>query len=357
MRKKRTQKYNHSTGLVPGTLVYTGQKTKNDFSIDAYKYSSSYIGEKALEKTEDIFNFIDKETTSWININGLNHTEEIKSICSDFNLHSLLQENIVNTQQRPKIELYDNYVFVSLKMLYLKKKSKQIINEQISIVLTKNNVITFQEAEGDVFDDLRERIKEKKGRIRTQGADYLFYSLLDAIVDHYYEVIEVIENKIDDLEAAIFKDNATSQDNTTKIQLLKQDVLSIRKSIFPLRDIINRIQKKESDLITTTTLEYFKDIQDHIVQITENIDLYREMVWNLMDLNISTINTKTNDVMKVLTIVSSIFIPLSFIVGIYGMNFKNMPELNQDNGYFVVLAIMAIIVIAMCIYFKQKKWL
>lgn len=353
---KKHQKYSHSKGQAPGTLIYTGKKPDNDLSIDVFKYTTTYVAEKVFTDHEKLFAFIDTAHTTWININGLNHVDEIKAICNGFNLPPLLQEDIVNVQQRPKTDEYQNSLFVSLKMLYFNKR-KKIVNEQISIILHKNNVITFQEAEGDVFDDLRERIKEKKGRIRNANADYLFYALIDSVIDYYYEIIESIETKIEILEAQLFKETTTSTNITTQIQTLKQDVLKVRRAIFPLREVINRISKNDSSLVSISTLEYFKDAQDHLVQITENIDLYREMIWSLMDLHISTISNKTNDVMKVLTIVSTIFIPLTFIAGLYGMNFKNMPELDTQSGYFVVLFIMVLVVVSMAYYFKQKKWL
>lgn len=356
LKKKKPNKYTQSKGQVPGTLIYTGEKSKNKFSIEVLKYNNDTIEEKKFSTSTNVTKFLDHQTIAWINVNGLNHTGHIQTIGNHLNLHPILQEDIVNIHQRPKIEEYDDYIFITLKMLSLNKR-KKIVNEQLSIILTKENVITFQEAEGDVFDNVRERLRQKKGRIRSLSTDYLCYALIDAIVDYYFDVIEALENKIELLENTLFKDNPTNKNITSEIQHLKRDIINVRRAVFPLREVINRLSKNDSALIAVTTKDYIKDVRDHIIQVTENIDLYREMIWSLMDMHMSTLSNKNNEVMKVLTIVATIFIPLTFIVGIYGMNFKNMPELHTDSGYYVVLIVMVLVVIAMAAYFKQKKWL
>ena len=240
-------------------------------------------------------------------------------------------------------------------MLYY-DKDDLIVSEQVSFVLGSNYVLSFQEADGDVFDSVRDRIRAKKGRIRNLGPDYLLYALIDSVVDHYYEIIETMGNKIEDLEDHLFSGNP-KEEITAEIQSLKREVLRVRKAIFPLREVINRIEKIEHKLIHKKTIHFFRDIYDHIVQVSENIDIYREMIWGLMDMYMTTISNKMNEVMKVLTIIATIFIPLTFITGIYGMNFNNMPELQYKYSYFILWGIMLILFIGMLFYFKRKKWL
>ncbi|MCL4138681.1 UNVERIFIED_CONTAM: hypothetical protein GTU68_012770, partial [Idotea baltica] len=223
-------------------------------------------------------------------------------------------------------------------------------------ILGKNYVLSFQESEGDVFDEVRDRLRQAKGRVRTMKADYLLYVLMDAIVDHYFSVIEILGDKIEDFETAIFAGDV-DDDISQKIQNLKREILRVRRAIFPLREVINRIEKNESTLIQKRTITYYRDIYDHLIQVSENIDIYREMIWSLMDMYMTTISNKMNEVMKVLTIMASIFIPLTFIAGIYGMNFDNIPELHYKYSYYILWGVMIILFIGMLIYFKRKKWL
>jgi len=232
-----------------------------------------------------------------------------------------------------------------------------LIYEHLSMVVGDDFVLTFQEADGDVFDGLRERITTNKGRVRSLSADYLMYCILDAVVDHYLTVVEAFGDKIEDLEDDIFNNNSDISDIPNNIQTLKREVLKIRRSVFPLREVINRLDKLECPLIEEKTSSYLRDLYDHIVNVNESIDLYREMIWSLMDMYMSIISNKMNEVMKVLTIIATIFIPLTFIAGIYGMNFDNMPELHYKHGYYVLWGVMVVIFIFMLFYFKRKKWL
>ncbi|WP_336070593.1 magnesium/cobalt transporter CorA [Mesoflavibacter sp. CH_XMU1404-2] len=354
-QKKRTQNYKKHLGQIPGALVYTGKKEDVKLHLHSFDYTDEDVHEKDLSSIEEAFVFKDTESVTWINLNGLNNINEIETIGKYYQLHPLLLEDIVNTSQRPKIDEYKDYMFIVLKMMYYDDE-ETIVSEQVSFVLGKNYVLTFQEAEGDVFDGVRDRIRHKKGRIRTEGADYLLYALIDAIVDHYYAIIETMGNKIEDLEDELF--NGISQEEISQqIQNLKREVLKVRRAIFPLREIIGRIEKDPNNLIEEQTTHFFRDVYDHIIQVTENLDIYREMIWSLMDMYMTTISNKMNEVMKVLTIIATIFIPLTFIAGIYGMNFVNMPELQYKYGYYVVWAVMILIFLAMLYYFKRKKWL
>jgi magnesium transporter len=355
IKRKRTQNYKKHVGQVPGALVYTGNKSGNKLHIQSFDYNKDTVEETVLLNTEDAVPVKDTESVTWININGLHHIGEIEKIGKQYNLHPLVLEDIVNTTQRPKIDEYDNYLFVVLKMLYY-DKNEEIINEQVSFVLGKNYVLTFQEAEGDVFDTVRDRLRYSKGRIRTLKSDYLLYALIDAVVDQYFSIIETLGNKIEDLETDIFDGQAKSTMNL-EVQQLKREILKVRRAIFPLREVINRIEKTENALIYKRTITYYRDIYDHLIQVSENIDIYREMIWSLMDMYMTTISNRMNEVMKVLTIMSSIFIPLTFLAGIYGMNFDFMPELKYRYSYFVLLGAMFFLFLGLLFYFKRKKWL
>ena len=355
MSKKRTQDYTKQIGKVPGTLVYTGKKSNKEFQVECFDYTKDKIEESVLLNIEDAINYKETDSVTWINVDGLKHTDQIENIGKQYDLHPLVLEDIVNTTQRPKIDEYDNYLFVVLKMLYY-DKNENIVIEQVSFVLGKNYVITFQESEGDVFGAIRERLRHSNGRIRGLKSDYLMYALIDAVVDNYFSIIETLGNKIEDLETELFEGNARENINI-EVQQLKREILKVRRAIFPLREIINRIEKGEHSLIYKRTITYYRDVYDHLIQVSENIDIYREMIWSLMDMYMTTISNKMNEVMKVLTIMSSIFIPLTFLAGIYGMNFKYIPELEYRYGYFVLLGVMLVLFIGLLFYFKRKKWL
>jgi magnesium transporter len=353
--KKRTQNYKKHVGQVPGTLVYTGEKSGNKLHIQSFDYNKDSAEEKILQNIEDAVPYKDTDSVTWININGLHYVDEIERIGVQYGLHPLVLEDIVNTSQRPKIDEYDDYLFVVLKMLYY-DKDENIAIEQVSLVLGKNYVLTFQEAKGDVFDTIRDRLRHGKGRIRTLKSDYLLYTLIDAVVDHYFSIVETLGNKIEDLETDLFAGQAKDNINV-EVQQLKREILKVRRAIFPLREVINRIEKIEHPLIYKRTITYFRDIYDHLIQVSENIDIYREMIWSLMDMYMTTISNKMNEVMKVLTIIATIFIPLTFIAGIYGMNFENIPELHYEYSYHILWGVMILIFIGMLFYFKRRKWL
>ncbi|TCK64860.1 magnesium transporter [Winogradskyella wandonensis] len=355
MGKKRTENYKKHVGQVPGSVIYTGKKTNKKLHIHSFDYTKESIEETVLLNIEDASAYKETSSVTWININGLNYTQEISNIGNQYNLHPLVLEDITHTSQRPKIDEYEDYIFVVLKMLYYDEK-EQIVVEQVSFILGKNYVLTFQEAEGDVFDTIRERLRENKGRIRGLKSDYLMYALIDAVVDNYFSVIETLGNKIEDLETELFSGN-TREDINIEIQQLKREILKVRRAIFPLREIISRIEKSENSLINKRTITYYRDVYDHLIQVSENIDIYREMIWSLMDMYMTTISNKMNEVMKVLTIIATIFIPLTFIAGIYGMNFEYIPELDYRYSYFILWGIMIVLFVGMLYYFRRKKWL
>jgi magnesium transporter len=355
MTKKRTQKYQKQIGQIPGTLVYTGEKSDKKFNVQCFDYTKDNIEESILLNIEEAINYKETESVTWINIEGLKYTDEIENIGRQYGLHPLVLEDIVNTTQRPKIDEYENYIFIVLKMLYY-NKDENIVIEQVSFVLGENYVLTFQESEGDVFGSIRDRLRLNRGRIRGMKSDYLLYALIDAVVDNYFTIIETLGNKIEDLETDLFT-GTVREDINIEVQQLKREILKVRRAIFPLREIINRIEKGDYPFIFKRTITYFRDIYDHLVQVTENLDIYREMIWSLMDMYMTTISNKMNEVMKLLTIIATIFIPLTFIAGIYGMNFEYIPELHYKYSYYILWGIMIMIFLGMIYYFKKKKWL
>ena len=355
MGKTKKKKGNKKLGKAPGSVIYTGEKSSKKLFIDVFDYSSEQCTEKALKTIEETYTFKQSNSVTWININGLNHVTEIEKLGIHYDIHPLVLEDIVSISQRPKIDEYEDYIFVVVKMLYIDTKD-QLVSEQVSFILGKGYVLSFQESEGDVFDAVRERIRQGKGRARHMESDYLLYILLDAIVDHYFTVIDSLGEQIEDFETSIFSgkvNNSTSM----AIQDLKKEILKVRRAIFPLREVISRIEKDESALIQPKTKTFYRDVYDHLIQVSENIDIYREMIWSLMDMYMTTISNKMNEVMKVLTIMASIFIPLTFIAGIYGMNFDYIPELHYKYSYPILWGIMIGLFIVMMLYFKRKKWL
>lgn len=350
----RKSRHKKSVGLAPGTIVYTGEKQQTETLIEVFDYAKNEYTEHNFTSVESCYNYKQTDSTTWINFNGLNNVNAIKTIGKHYQLHPLILEDIANIHQRPKIDEYTNCIFVVFKMLYYDTNQK-LIAEHVSLVLGKDYVISFQESDGDVFDTIRDRIRQNKGIIHNHGADYLLYTLMDAVVDNYFLIIETLGEKIESIEDQLFKnpDNSLIQE----IQNLKREALKIRRSIFPLREVVSKLEKASNDLIQSKTHNYIRDLYDHTIQVIETIEIYRDMLWGLMDMYMSSVSNKMNEVMKVLTIISTIFIPLTFIAGIYGMNFKTMPELDYQYGYLILWVVMILIFVSLLYFFKRKKWL
>ena len=342
-------------GLPPGTLVYVGEQKAQKTRISIVDYNETQFEEREVKTIEESFPFKDKPTVTWINIDGLHEVEVIEKLGNYFGFHALLLEDILNTDQRPKMEDYGNHIFIILKMLQASKNKEGIESEQVSIICGPNFVISFQEREGDVFNFVRDRIRKSKGRIRKAGADYLAYALLDAIVDNYFLILENVGEKIEAVEQQL----ATNPPPHTLqyIHSLKNEMIFLRKSIWPLRELISGLERCESKLIVESTCLYLRDVYDHTIQIIDTVESYRDMISGMVDIYLSSVSNKMNEVMKILTIFASIFIPLTFIAGIYGMNFEFMPELKWPWGYFALLGLMALVGISLVVYFKRKKWL
>jgi len=349
--KKRSEK----AGLPPGTLVHIGERKAEKVKITIFDYDEAQFEEKQAKTIEECFPFKDKPTVTWINIDGIHQVDIIEKIGSHYGLHPLLLEDVLNTEQRPKIEDFEDYIFIVLKMLCYEEKECKIEAEQVSLILGSNFVISFQEREGDIFAPVRDRIRKAKGRIRKAGADYLAYVLLDTIIDNYFIILENIGENIEDTEQQLATDPAP--ETLQLIHTLKKEMIFLRKSIWPLREVVSGLERGESSLIHDYMSTYLRDVYDHTIQIIDTVESFRDMISGMLDIYLSSISNKMNEVMKVLTIFAAIFIPLTFVAGLYGMNFEFMPELRWHWGYFAALFVMAIIGASLLTYFRRKKWL
>ena len=352
---RRIKKHSRKAGLPPGTLVHIGEKKTEQIRITLIDYNEENFQERVVESIEECFPFKETPTVTWINMDGLNSVETIEKIGKHFELHPLILEDILNTGQRPKCEDYEKCLYMVLKMLRYNGESNSIQSEQVSLVLGQNFVISFQEEVGDVFEQIRDRIRNTKGRVRKMSADYLAYTLIDAIVDNYFLILEKMGEQIESMEEELI---AKPSDKTVRmIHSLKRELIFLRKSVWPLRELISSLEKTESSLINDSMEPYLRDVYGHTIQVIDTVESFRDMVSGMLDIYLSSISNRMNAVMKVLTIIATIFIPLTFIAGVYGMNFKFMPELEWKWGYFIVLIIMAVVAAVMLICFKRKKWL
>ncbi|HEX37650.1 MAG TPA: magnesium/cobalt transporter CorA [Candidatus Cloacimonetes bacterium] len=350
MDQKRASKF----GTPPGTLIHIGKQKMENVHISVIDYNEATIDEREVSSVEECKQFVETSTVTWINVDGIHDSVVMEDFRKYFDLHPLLLEDIMNTNQRPKVEDYGSYLYFVLKMIYL-ENGESICYEQVSIILGKNYVITFQERTGDVFDIIRQRLRNAKGRIRKANADYLAYTLVDSIIDHYFIILEKVGDSLEDLEEEVVKNPTT--ETIQNIHKMKRKMVGLRKSIWPLREIIGFMERSESDLIDPSVDIYLRDLYDHTIQVIDTLESYRDMVSGLLDIYLSSISNKMNEVMKMLTIIATIFIPLTFIAGVYGMNFAFMPELQWKFGYFAVLFVMLIILVGMILYFKRKRWL
>lgn len=349
------KKKNGSIGQAPGSLVFIGTKKIDQPLVRVIDYDKSTLQEMELSDLQEGEKFKETDTVTWLNIYGLHDTEFIKQIGKAFDLHPLTLEDILNTGQRPKWEDFGHYLYVVLRMFRLDAQNSRIVSEQVSLIVTSKVLMSFQESEGDIFEPVRARLHKGRGRIRTSSHDYLAYALMDAVVDHYFVVLDRIGEEIDDLEVKIL--DKPHPDLLKSLHALKWEAAALRKHIWPLREVIMGMSKDDSTLISDATTMFFRDVYDHIIQVIDTIESYRDLLSGLMDLYLTTVSNKMNEVMKVLTIMASLFIPLTFIAGIYGMNFEYMPELKWPWGYGAVWLVMILLAVMMLIYFKRKRWL
>jgi magnesium transporter len=356
----RISRRSEKAGLPPGTPVYVGKKRTEKIEFTLIDYDRDGFERKALSTVDEMISYRTTPGVSWINIEGLHESEIIEKIGGIFEIHPLVVEDILNTDQRPKMDIYDDYVYIVMKMHSLDEETGVVEVEQVSMILGNNFVLTFQEQPGDIFDPVRLRIADNRGRIRKSGPDYLAYALLDAMVDSYFGILQSLGDDIEDLEDELLA-NPTSA-TLGRIHFLKREMAYLRKSVWPLRELINILKRQESELIRDTTVIYLNDLYDHTIQVIDTVETLKDILAGVLDIYLSSISNRMNEIMKVLTVFAAIFIPLTLIAGIYGMNFDpgsspfNMPELKWYFGYPFALGLMATIGIVLFIYFKRKNW-
>ena len=347
-------------GMKPGSVVYVGRERSMPVSIEVIDYTATELKRQVVNQVAELAPFKTSDSTSWINVNGLHETDLIEELGKMFDLHVLVQEDIVNTGHRPKFEDSPDSLFVTLKMLYFDKKTGELVSEQVSVIQGKSWVITFQESEGDVFDAVRQRIEKTTPRERILKTDYLSHALIDAVVDNYFVVLEKLGERIEDIEDEI-SDNPEAEALNT-IRLLKKQLIYMRKVVWPLREVIGGFERVESSLISKDSHPYWRDLYEHAIQAIDTIETFRDMVSGLLDLYHTGVSNRMNEVMKVLTIFATIFIPLGFLAGVYGMNFDssvspfNMPELGWPFGYIMFWCLAILIGGGLLVYFKRKGW-
>ncbi|MFO7767549.1 MAG: magnesium/cobalt transporter CorA [bacterium] len=349
--RRRTKK----VGLPPGTLVHVGERKADEVRIELIDFGPDHWEERLLDSVEECEQYFGRDSVTWINIDGLHEVETIQQLGEHLQIHPLVQEDIVHTEQRPKMEEYDGYLFLVARMLSLAEISDPIVSEQVSFILGEDFLITFQERHGDSFEPVRDRLRAGKGRIRRSGPGYLCYALLDAVVDHYFTLLEDIGEHLEQLEDELMSD--PDQETVREIHRLKREILGLRRAVWPLREVMAGLERSETDLIADTTRTFLRDVYDHTIQVIDTVETFRDMLGGMLDLYLSSVSNRMNEVMKVLTIIATIFIPLTFLAGIYGMNFEYMPELGWRPAYFVLLGIMAVLGLVMVAFFRRKRWL
>lgn len=342
-------------GTPPGSFVFVGEQKMEKVKITVMDYSEKNYEFKEVERVEDLFPYRENTNVSWINIYGLHNQEILEKVGNHFGVHHLVLEDIANTTHRPKLEVYNDFIFIVLKMIWFATDNEDLQVEQVSLIHGKNFVLCFQERKGDIFQPIRERIKSNQTRIRKSAADYLTYRIMDVVVDHYFLVLERLGDQIELLDEEVI--NNPGRDTIQKIYDLKRNLIFLRKSIWPLREVVNNITREENSMFKKTTFPFLRDLYDHTIQVIDTLETYRDLVSGLLDMYMSTLSNKMNEVMKVLTIIATIFIPLTFLAGIYGMNFEFMPELKWHYAYPVLLLVMFVVFSGMLLFFKRKKWL
>jgi len=342
-------------GLPPGSLVHVGEVKTERPALSLIGYDEQHFDRQDDVTLQQCLDARTRPGVNWINLYGIHDIELLRGLGEGFNIHPLSLEDVLNTTHRPKIEVYDNYLLVILKMISSNRSQNRIDIEQMSFVLGENFLISFQERPGDVFNAVRDRLQRANGRIRSRAADYLLYALLDTIVDHYFHVLENLGELLAGFEQALFENSAPN--SMSQIHYFSKDLLMLRKAIWPLRELVTQMQNDDSGLVSESTELFLRDLNDHVVHSIDSVDSLRDTTTGLLNLYMSISGNRMNEVMKVLTIMASIFIPLTFIAGIYGMNFENMPELKSPWGYPLVLLLMLGCAIGMVLFFKRKRWL
>jgi magnesium transporter len=352
--ERHPARHSRKAGLPPGSLVFVGKQRVEDVHISVMDYTESEVREISAATPEECHGYLNNDSVTWINVTGIHDADALGRLAEVFNIHPLVMEDVLNTGQRPKFEDYGEIIFCIVKMLYRGSENEEIVAEQVSMVLGQGCLITFQEMEGDVFGVLRDRIRDGKGRIRKMGSDYLAYALLDSIVDNYFIVLEDVGDNIEELQEQVLA--RPDPKALQAIHGLKRDMIFMRKNLWPLRELVNGIDKSESNLITKALTPYLRDLHEHTFQVIDTVETWRDLLSGALDIYMTGVSNRMNEVMKVLTIIATIFIPLTFVAGIYGMNFEHMPELHWKFAYPLVWVVMLAIAGGMAIFFKRKRW-
>jgi magnesium transporter len=342
------------TGLGPGSLIHVGDVHHTDTRITLIDYSNAHYEERPVGSLEDILAYRDKESITWVIVEGLSDASIIESIGTHFNVHALVLEDILNTHQRPKLEEHDDYLFVVLKSLIPEEGDFVVNNEQVSMLILRNFIFTFKEKSDSLLAPVRKRLENSHGRFRSLGSDYLMYTVLDTIVDMNFDIMDQLEETLIGLEEEIFR--SPGREVLEKIHAVKLEVIRMRRYISPIRDLTAGLLRSESTLIEQNTRIYLRDVHDHVLRIIESIETHRDILASLLEIYLSSISSKLNEVMKVLTVFSSVFIPLTFLTGIYGMNFESMPELKWAWGYPAIWGVFILTSGSLFLYFKRKGW-
>lgn len=342
-------------GTAPGTLVHIGDQKVEHAAFQVVTYDEQTLDEYHPDSSSEALAHCNGQKISWLNIDGIHNPAVIEQIGVPFNIHPLTLEDILHTAQRPKQEDFGHYIYIVLQMLKKAEDGESVTSEQISIILTATTLISFQESAGDVFEPVLERLRKGRGRIRAAGCDYLAYALIDAVVDHYFIILEHIGNAIDAIEEETIEQPGANV--LGRIHELKRETIALRKKIWPLRELIAGLSKIPTPLISDTTALFLRDVYDHTIEIIDTIESYRDLLSSLLDLYLSNVSNRMNEVMKVLTVIATLFIPITFIAGVYGMNFKHMPELDWPWAYGAVWGIMIAIVAGLLLFFKKRNWL
>lgn len=351
---RHNRKTSRKAGMPPGSLIHIGERKTHSPQITVFTYNATAFTENQPSSLPKALALCKTGRCCWLNLDGLHQTELLDGLGQDFAIHALTLEDVLNTNQRPKLEIFDRYLFVVLRMVTL-DADQHLQTEQISLILAAHCLLSFQEHPGDVFEPVRQRLRSGAGRLRQTGSDYLAYALIDALVDNYFAVLEVLGEKLENLEDEVITDPSPA--SLQRIHAVKRDLIYLRKQVWPMRELMNGLLKGDSALIEAETRVFLRDVYDHTIQIMDTIESYRDLAAGILDLYLSGSSQRLNEIMKVLTMIATVFIPLTFVAGIYGMNFSYMPELEWRWGYFGILGLMLFIALLLLLFFKRKRWL
>lgn len=357
-RLQRSKKKKHPSskkiGMAPGSLVYIGDKQQEEINISVVRYNEDKVEEFNGVDFKDLNNLISDEFITWVDFDGVFNIELLEKVRERFGIHPLVLEDIANTTQRPKVDEFEGLLYFVMKNIELDKEQNSINYEQISLILIDNIVLTFREKPGELFDPIIKRIQNPKSRFRKAKADYLTYAIMDTVIDQYFTFIDLLDDLFENLESELLTDPSPRLLHV--IQDLKREMISVRKTVSPLREMISAVLRLETHLIEHSTMLFFRDVYDHAIRVMESMESYRDLASGMLDIYLSSVSNKMNEVMKVLTIFAAIFIPLTFIAGVYGMNFEYMPELQLKFAYPLIWVVFVVVTGGLIVYFKKKKW-